>query len=80
MSQRLPISCMENVVSNAERRALVNRETVIVPRVSDIYSALPAITGKLELEYEGDRRVSHIPRSSLRCRRRMRGAPEDIRR
>src|SRR3954471_2796339 len=49
VSQRLPISCMENVVSNAERRALVNRETVIVPRVSDIYSALPAITGKLEL-------------------------------
>ncbi|MFL6301622.1 MAG: magnesium chelatase [Terriglobales bacterium] len=54
VSQRLPISCMENVVSNAERRALVNRETVIVPRVSDIYSALPAITGKLELEYEGE--------------------------
>src|SRR3989440_7995553 len=54
VSQRLPISCMENVVSNAERRALVNRETVIVPRVSDIYSALPAITGKLELEYESE--------------------------
>jgi magnesium chelatase subunit I len=54
VSQRLPISCMENVVSNAERRALVNRESVVVPRVSDIYAALPAITGKLELEYEGE--------------------------
>src|SRR5258707_10153531 len=50
VSQRLPISCMENVLSNAERRALVNRETVVVPRVSDIYAAMPAITGKLELE------------------------------
>jgi magnesium chelatase subunit I len=47
VSQRLPISCMENVLSNAERRALVNR-AVVVPRVSDIYAAMPAITGKLE--------------------------------
>jgi len=54
VSQRLPISCMENVLSNAERRALVNRESVVVPRVSDIYAAMPAITGKLELEYEGE--------------------------
>jgi magnesium chelatase subunit I len=54
VSQRLPISCMENVVSNAERRALVNQESMVVPRVSDIYAALPAITGKLELEYEGE--------------------------
>lgn len=54
VSQRLPISAMENVISNAERRALVHQETVIVPRISDIYAALPAITGKLELEYEGE--------------------------
>src|SRR6201997_2071807 len=54
VSQRLPISCMENVVSNAERRALVTGEEVVVPRVADIYAALPAITGKLELEYEGE--------------------------
>ena len=45
---------MENVVSNAERRALVNGETIAVPRILDIYAALPAITGKLELEYEGE--------------------------
>ncbi len=54
VSQRLPISVLENVVSNAERRALKNREDVAVPRVLDLYSALPAITGKLELEYEGE--------------------------
>ena len=54
VSQRLPISVMENVISNAERRALDNREDVAVPRVPDIYAALPAITGKLELEYEGE--------------------------
>jgi magnesium chelatase subunit I len=54
VSQRLPISAMENVVSNAERRALVNREPVAVPRVIDIYAALPSITGKFEMEYEGE--------------------------
>jgi len=56
VSQRLPISVIENVVSNAERRALRNREKMIVPRIGDIYAALPSITGKLELEYEGEMR------------------------
>ena len=46
MSQRLPISTTENVVSNAERRAIGNDEKMIVPRISDVYAALPAITGK----------------------------------
>jgi len=54
VSQRLPISAMENVLSNAERRALVNAEAVAVPRVTDVYAALPSITGKFELEYEGE--------------------------
>ena len=54
VSQRLPISLLENAVSNAERRALEHRESRIVPRISDLYAALPAITGKLELEYEGE--------------------------
>ncbi|PYS18096.1 MAG: magnesium chelatase [Acidobacteria bacterium] len=54
VSQRLPISCLENVLSNAERRSLITGEDVVVPRVADIYAALPAITGKLELEYEGE--------------------------
>ena len=54
VSQRLPISVLENVVSNSERRAFKAGEKVAVPRVMDIYSALPSITGKLELEYEGE--------------------------
>jgi magnesium chelatase subunit I len=54
VSQRLPISVLENVISNAERRAFVTAEAVAVPRVLDIYAALPSITGKLELEYEGE--------------------------
>jgi len=56
VSQRLPISVLENVISNAERRALRNGEKMIVPRIGDIYAALPSITGKLELEYEGEMR------------------------
>jgi len=54
VSQRLPISVLENVVSNSERRAFKAGEKVAVPRVMDIYAALPSITGKLELEYEGE--------------------------
>jgi magnesium chelatase subunit I len=54
VSQRMPISVLENVVSNAERRALVTGEPEVVPRIADVYAAVPAITGKLELEYEGE--------------------------
>src|SRR5216110_2216778 len=53
VSQRLPISVLDNVVSNAERRTIATKEKQVVPRISDVYAALPAITGKLELEYEG---------------------------
>ncbi len=60
VSQRLPISVLENVISNAERRALRNGERTIVPRIGDVYSALPSITGKLELEYEGEMRGADI--------------------
>jgi magnesium chelatase subunit I len=54
VSQRMPITVLENVISNAERRAIANAEGTVVPRITDIYAALPAITGKLELEYEGE--------------------------
>jgi magnesium chelatase subunit I len=60
VSQRLPISTMELVVSNAERRALLHGEKVVVPRVSDLYAAMPGITGKLELEYEGEMRGADV--------------------
>jgi len=56
VSQRLPITTMELVVSNAERRALLHDEALAVARVGDIYAALPGITGKIELEYEGEMR------------------------
>ena len=56
VSQRMPISAIENVVSNAERRCLRAREKHIVPRIGDIYTALTALTGKFELEYEGELR------------------------
>jgi magnesium chelatase subunit I len=56
VSQRLPISVLENVISNAERRAVRSGEKMIVPRIGDVYAALPSITGKLELEYEGEMR------------------------
>jgi magnesium chelatase subunit I len=58
VSQRLPISTMELVVSNAERRALIHGESLVVPRVGDIFSALPGISGKIELEYEGEMKGS----------------------
>jgi magnesium chelatase subunit I len=54
VSQRLPIACLETVVSNSEQRAVRNGEEIAVARVSDVYAALPALTGKLELEYEGE--------------------------
>jgi len=54
VSQRLPISAMENLISNAERRALLAKDNEAVPRILDLYAALPSITGKLELEYEGE--------------------------
>ncbi|MEP6848478.1 MAG: magnesium chelatase [Acidobacteriota bacterium] len=54
VSQRFSITALESVVSNAERRALITDEKEIVPRVSDIYAALPSMTGKMELEYEGE--------------------------
>ena len=42
-------------------------EAVVVPRVSDIYSSLPAVTGKLELEYEGELKGAEaVARSIIR--------------
>jgi magnesium chelatase subunit I len=85
VSQRLPISVLENVVSNAERRAMAQGEREAVPRVADLYAALPSITGKLELEYEGELQGSEtiakelIRRAALRtCQDRI-GDEEDER-
>lgn len=54
VSQRMPITVIESVLSNAERRALLTGEEEVVPRISDVYAAIPSMTGKMELEYEGE--------------------------
>src|SRR5207245_8428973 len=54
VSQRLPITALESVVSSAEQRAARTDEKEVVARIADVYAAMPAITGKLELEYEGE--------------------------
>src|SRR5579871_1928204 len=60
VSQRLPISTLELVISNAERRALLHGEKLVVPRITDLYASLPGITGKLELEYEGEMKGADV--------------------
>src|SRR3954452_13145732 len=54
VSVRMSIANLENVISNAERRALLNRERWIVPRVSDLIHAIPSSRGKLELTMAED--------------------------
>jgi magnesium chelatase subunit I len=67
VSQRLPIAALESVVSNAEQRAVRNREARSSARIADVYAALPAITGKMELEYEGELRgAENIARELIR--------------
>ncbi len=54
VSARLTISAYENLVSAAERRMLVNKESSTNVRISDFVGVIPAITGKVELVYEGE--------------------------
>jgi magnesium chelatase subunit I len=68
VSQRFPISTLENVLSSAEQRAVRSRDSAIVARVSDVYAAIPSMTGKLELEYEGEMRgADNIARELIRA-------------
>lgn len=68
VSQRLPIACLENVVSNAEQRAVHNREAVAAGQIADVYAAFPAMTGKMELEYEGELRgAENVARELIRA-------------
>jgi magnesium chelatase subunit I len=67
VSQRLPITVLENTVSNAERRALRSGEKDTAARVVDLFAAMPSITGKLELEYEGELKGGdHVARELIR--------------
>jgi magnesium chelatase subunit I len=54
VSARLTISAYENLVSNAERRMIINGETSTFVRITDFLGVIPAITGKIELVYEGE--------------------------
>jgi len=54
VSARLTISAYENLISNAERRMLLNGENNTFVRISDFLGVIPAITGKIELVYEGE--------------------------
>ena len=54
VSARVSISAMENMLSNIERRALTNRDNDLFPRMCDLYAVIPALTGKVELVYEGE--------------------------
>lgn len=54
VSARLTISAYENLISAAERRMLINKEKNTFVRLSDLVGIVPAITGKIELVYEGE--------------------------
>ncbi|AMM50236.1 magnesium chelatase [Rufibacter sp. DG15C] len=54
VSARLTISAYESVISAAERRVLLNGEAKTHVRVTDFLAAVPSVTGKVELVYEGE--------------------------
>jgi magnesium chelatase subunit I len=58
VSARLPISAMENLVSNAERRSILTGDPVVIPRLCDLPHILPGLTGKIELVFEGEQEGS----------------------
>lgn len=60
VSARLPISSLENLVSNIEKRALLTGEKEIYPRICDLTAVIPSVTGKIELVYEGEQEGHNI--------------------
>ena len=54
VSARMSISMLESLVSTAERRALINKEKTTTVRLADFMGIIPAITGKVELVFEGE--------------------------
>ena len=54
VSARLTISALENAISSAERRAIINKEKKTQVWISDLAGIIPSITGKVELVYEGE--------------------------
>jgi magnesium chelatase subunit I len=60
VSARLSISSYENLVSAAERRAIINNEITTSVRITDFVGIIPSITGKVELVYEGEQEGPQI--------------------
>jgi len=54
VSARLTISASENLYSAVERRAILHKEDIGHARIGDLIGIVPAITGKIELVYEGE--------------------------
>jgi magnesium chelatase subunit I len=65
VSARLTISAYENLVAAAERRSIINNEKNTAIRVSDFVGVIPAITGKVELVYEGEQEGPNIIAQNL---------------
>jgi magnesium chelatase subunit I len=65
VSARLTISAFENLVAAAERRSLLSGEKITYIRVSDFVGVVPAITGKVELVYEGEQEGPGIVAQNL---------------
>lgn len=60
VSARVAISAMELLVSNLERRALATGDSPVFPRLCDLQMLLPAITGKVEMVYEGEQQGAEV--------------------
>jgi magnesium chelatase subunit I len=65
VSARLTISAYENLVAAAERRTIINNEKNASIRISDFIGVIPAITGKVELVYEGEQEGPNIIAQNL---------------
>lgn len=65
VSARLTIAAFEQLVSAAERRAILNNEPHTIARISDLFAIMPAITGKVELVYEGEQEGPALVARSL---------------
>ena len=60
VSARVAISALELLASNLERRALATEDNPVYPRLSDLHMLLPAITGKVEMVYEGEQQGAEV--------------------
>ena len=65
VSARMPIAARELLVSNLERRALLTGDAVVAPRLVDLFATLPAITGKVEMVFEGEQQGAEIVAKKL---------------